>query len=294
MKILITGANGFLSYYVIEKLVGVNQLVIATSKGPNRLPFVTPFFIYEEMDFTNEKIVAAVFEKHRPTHIIHTGAISKPDECEQNKPLADTINVEGTAILLNAAKKYGAYFLLMSTDFIFDGINGMYTEDDIAKPVNYYGETKVKAEALVKEYEYNWGIVRTVLGYGKTFSGRHNVITAVKEKLEKGEEYNMFNDQVRTPTYIGDLAEGIITMIKKNAVGIFHICGEEVFTPYEMAIATAEFLQMDTSLIKKVNAADFTQPAKRPAKTGLKIDKAKKELGYKPVSFKEGLRRTLE
>jgi dTDP-4-dehydrorhamnose reductase len=294
MKILITGANGFLSYYIIEKLLDANQLIIATSKGTNRLPFASPFFIYEEMDFTNEKIVAKILEKHQPTHIIHTGAISKPDECEQNKPLADKINVEGTAILLNAAKKYEAYFLLMSTDFIFDGVNGMYTEDDIANPVNYYGETKVKAEALVKEYEHNWSIVRTVLGYGKTFSGRHNVITAVKEKLEKGEEYSMFNDQVRTPTYIEDLAEGIITMIKKNAVGIFHICGEKVFTPYEMAIATAEFLQMDTSLIKKVNAADFTQPAKRPAKTGLKIDKAKRELGYKPVGFKEGLRRTLE
>jgi dTDP-4-dehydrorhamnose reductase len=293
MKILITGANGFLSYYLIEKLIGAMQPVIATSKGANRLPFASPFFIYEEMDFTNAATVAAIFEKYQPTHIIHTGAISKPDECEQNKPLADTINVQGTAILLNAAKKYGAYFLLMSTDFIFDGINGMYAEDDIASPVNYYGETKVKAEAFVKQYEYNWGIVRTVLGYGKTFSGRHNVITAVKEKLEKGEAYSMFNDQVRTPTYIEDLAAGIITMIKKNATGIFHICGEEVFTPYEMAIATAEFLQLDQSLIKKVNAADFIQPAKRPAKTGLKIDKAKKELGYKPVSFKEGLSRTL-
>jgi dTDP-4-dehydrorhamnose reductase len=294
MKILITGANGFLSYYIIEKLIGANQLAIATSKGPNRLPFTGSFFIYEEMDFTNAATVAAVFEKHRPTHIIHTGAISKPDECEQNKSLADKINVEGTAILLDAAKKYSAYFLLMSTDFIFDGISGMYDENDIASPVNYYGETKVKAEVLVKQYEYNWAIVRTVLGYGKTFSGRHNIITAVKEKLEKGEEYNMFNDQVRTPTYIEDLAEGIITMIKKNATGIYHICGEEIFTPYQMAIATAEFLQLDQSLIKKVNAADFTQPAKRPAKTGLKIDKAKRELGYKPVSFGEGLRRTLE
>jgi dTDP-4-dehydrorhamnose reductase len=294
MKILITGSNGFLSYYIIEKLIGNQQPVIATSKGPNRLPFISPFFIYQEMDFTDATTVAAVFKKYQPTHVIHTGAISKPDECEQNKSLADTINVEGTAILLDAATKYNAYFLLMSTDFIFDGISGMYAEDDMANPVNYYGETKVKAEALVKKYEHNWGIVRTVLGYGKTFSGRHNVITAVKEKLEKGEAYSMFNDQVRTPTYIEDLTAAIITMIKKNATGIFHLCGEEVFTPYQMAIATAEFLQLDKTLIKKVNAADFTAPAKRPAKTGLKIDKAKKELGYQPVGFMEGLRKTLE
>jgi dTDP-4-dehydrorhamnose reductase len=216
MKILITGANGFLSYYVIEKLVGANQLVLATGKGPSRLPFVSPFFIYEEMDFTNAATVAAVFDKHQPTHIIHTGAISKPDECELNKPLADTINVEGTAILLNAAKKHNAYFLLMSTDFVFDGISGMYAEDDTPGPVNYYGETKVKAEALVKEYEHNWSIVRTVLGYGKTFSGRHNVITAVKEKLEKGEEYSMFNDQVRTPTYIEKTPPAFFIFVAKK------------------------------------------------------------------------------
>jgi dTDP-4-dehydrorhamnose reductase len=294
MKIIITGANGFLSYYVIKKLLGANNAVVATGKGPNRLPFVSPFFVYEEMDFTNEAIVAAVFKKHQPTHIIHTGAISKPDECELNKPLANTINVQGTVILLNAAKKYGAYFLLMSTDFIFDGISGMYAEDAIANPINYYGQTKVKAEALVQQYQHKWGIVRTVLCYGKTFSGRQNIITAVKQKLEKGRVCNMFNDQVRTPTYIEDLAAGIITMLKKNATGIYNICGEEVFTPYEMAIATAKFLQLNQSLIKKVNAANFTQPAKRPAKTGLKIDKAKRDLGFKPVSFKEGLRRTME
>jgi dTDP-4-dehydrorhamnose reductase len=293
MKIIITGANGFLSYYIIEKLITSGQLVIATSKGPNRLPFVSPFFIYEEMDFTDATTVATIFKKHKPTHIIHTGAISKPDECEMNKPLADKINVEGTAILLHAAKKYAASFLFMSTDFIFDGERGMYTENDIANPVNYYGETKVKAEQLVNKYPYRWSIVRTVLGYGKTFSGRHNVITAVKEKLEKGEAYNMFNDQLRTPTYIEDLADAILVMIEKNATGVYHICGEEMFTPYEMAIEVANFLQLDKALIKKVNAADFTQPAKRPAKTGLVIEKAKRELMYQPISFKEGLKKTL-
>lgn len=294
MKILITGTNGFLGHYIIEKLISCNHFVIATSKGANRLAFAHPNFIYEEMDFTNEEMVNTTFTKHQPEYIVHAGAVSKPDDCEKDKPLADKINIDGTAILLNASKKYTAGFLFISTDFVFDGERGMYTETDAVNPVNYYGDTKVKAEELVKQYEHTWSIVRTVLVYGKPFNKRNNILTVIREKLEKGETYDVFNDQVRTPTYAEDLANGIAAMVEKNAIGIYNICGEEIYTPYEMAIATAEFLQIDTSLIKKITAKDFAQAAKRPLKTGLTIDKAKNDLGYKPVSFKEGLRRTLE
>jgi len=294
MKILITGANGFLGYYLIEKLIQLNHHVIATGKGESRLAFTDPNFIYEEMDFTNEQMVNTIFKKHQPEHIIHAGAISKPDECELDRHTADKINVGGTAILLQAAKKYGAHFLFISTDFVFDGEKGMYEETAAVNPVNYYGITKVAGEEMVKQYEDTWSIVRTVLVYGKPFNKKNNILTVVREKLEKGEAYSVFNDQVRTPTYAGDLANAIVAMIEKKLTGIYNICGEEVVTPYEMAVATAEFLELDKSLIKKITAKDFVQPAKRPLKTGLTIDKAKKDLDYQPLSFKEGLRRTLE
>jgi len=294
MKVLITGANGFLGYYMVEQLLKNNHVVIATGKGESKLPFTNEHFVYEAMDFTAVEAVTTVFEKHQPTHIIHAGAISKPDECEVNKPLADAINIEGTAILLRAAKEYAATFLFCSTDFVFDGERGMYAEDDTPNPVNYYGLTKLRAEALVKQYEYNWSIVRTVLNYGKPFNKRNNIVTIVREKLERGEVYEVFNDQVRTPTYAGDFAWGITAMLEKNAAGIYNICGEDVLTPYEIAMATAAFLQLDTSLIKKITTADWVQAAKRPPKTGLVIDKAKRDLGYQPTSFKEGIRKTLE
>ena len=182
----------------------------------------------------------------------------------------------------------------MSTDFVFDGEKGMYKEEDVVQPVNYYGETKVKAEELVQQYEHNWSIVRTVLVYGKPFNKRNNILTIVREKLENGEDYAVFNDQVRTPTYAGDLAKAMVAMIEKNVHGIYNICGKDVLTPYEMAVATAAFLQLDTTLIKKITEKDFVQHAKRPLKTGLVIDKAKKDLDYQPLSFKEGLKKTLE
>jgi dTDP-4-dehydrorhamnose reductase len=99
---------------------------------------------------------------------------------------------------------------------------------------------------------------------------------------------------VRTPTYVGDLADGIIAVIEKKAKGIYHLSGEDVLTPYQMAVRAAEYLGLDKTLIKKVTAADFSQPAKRPHKTGFVIDKAKNELGYQPLSFEEGLKKTFE
>ncbi len=294
MKILITGANGFLSHYLIAQLVEKKITVIATARDKYKGEIKNEFLYFAKMDFTNEDEVNNVFTKHSPTHIIHAGTISKPDDCENNKPLADKINIDGTKILLTAAEKIKAQFLLVSTDFVFDGIKGIYKEDDERKAVNYYGQTKIIAEDLVMQYPFNWSIVRTVLVYGKPLTGRNNIITLVKEKLLKGEEYNVFSDQVRTPTYVEDLANAIVLLIENNAKGIYHISGETVVTPYQMAIATAEFLNLNTSLIKEVTAQTFTQPALRPAKTGFDINKAKRDLGFMPVSFEEGLRKTLE
>jgi dTDP-4-dehydrorhamnose reductase len=150
------------------------------------------------------------------------------------------------------------------------------------------------AEDAVMEYEFDWSIVRTVLVYGKPQTGRVNILTVVKEKLEKGEEYSVFDDQVRTPTYVQDLVSAIISIIEKKATGLFHISGETVFTPYQIAIETADYLKLDKSLIKKITAADLPQPARRPLKTGFNIDKAKKELNFKPIPFSEGLKKSFE
>jgi len=123
-------------------------------------------------------------------------------------------------------------------------------------------------------------------------AGRSNILTIVKEKLEKGEAYSVVDDQVRTPTYVEDLAAGIIAIMEKRACGIYHLSGINILTPYEMACKTADFLGLDKSLIKRVTAESFSQPAKRPARTGFIIDKARRELAYSPVSFLEGLKRT--
>lgn len=293
MKILITGANGFLGHYLVEQLLEKGFEVIATGRGESRLPFHgKPGFTYAPMDFTNMYDVHDVFSKYKPQAVVHAGAQTKPDESELNQMETYLTNVEGTVNLLVNAAELQSFFLFVSTDFIFDGERGMYKEEDEAKPVNYYGRTKLEAEELVKDYEADWAIVRTVLVYGKPLTGRNNILTIVRDKLEKGEVYNVVDDQVRTPTWVGDLAAGIVTILEKKAIGIFHLSGRDILTPYQMAIKTANYLGLDPALINRVTASNFSQPAKRPAKTGFDISKAKKEIGYDPISFDDGLVKT--
>lgn len=292
MNVLITGANGFLGHYLVKRLLQENYSVIATGKGESRLPFAgNGKFLYVPLDFTDPYAVHDVFEQYKPAVVIHAGAMGKPDECEEQQWQAYLVNVEGTVTLLMNAAEQQSFFVYVSTDFVFDGSKGSYREEDKTDPVNYYGKTKQEAEEAVMEYEGDWAIVRTVLVYGQPLTGRSNILTIVKDKLGQGQSYNVVDDQFRTPTYVEDLADGITRIVNQKAKGIFHLSGEELLTPYQMALLTADHLGLDKNLIRRVTAADFSQPARRPANTSFIIEKAKRVLGYAPVSFRQGLKR---
>jgi dTDP-4-dehydrorhamnose reductase len=293
MTVLVTGANGFLGIHLCSILLEKGYDVIATGRGETFFPEIKDV-TYEQMDFTDPFAVHDLFEKYKPQTVIHAGAMTRVDECEQQQWDAYVTNVEATITLLLNAESYKSLFLFVSTDFVFDGEKGYYKEDDETNPVNFYGKTKEQAEEAVKEYEYGWAIIRTSLVYGKAVGGKANILTVIKEKLDNHQSYGVVNDQVRTPTYVGDLAGGIVSIIEKKARGIFHISGKDVLTPYEMACQAAAFLNASPGLIQELDASGFTQPAKRPLKTNLVIDKAKKFLGYNPIPFEEGLRRTFE
>jgi dTDP-4-dehydrorhamnose reductase len=296
MKVLITGANGLLGQHLVKLLIdSTNYTITATGKGVSRLPFNSSNrFNYVPLDITNGVEVAAFIAEDRPDVIIHTAAITQADECEQNPIHCWNTNVTATRFLLGAAEIAGAAFIYISTDFIFDGIAGPYVESDIPGPVNYYGSSKLGAEKSVMESKLPWCIIRTVLVYGNILVGnRSNMVSWVQNNLSQGKKIQVVSDQWRTPTYVEDLAKGILLAIENKAKGIYHISGEELLTPYDMAMATAAYLALDSNLIEKVNASIFVQAAKRPAKTGFIIDKAKNELGFRPLSFKEGLKKML-
>ncbi|MBY0425852.1 MAG: sugar nucleotide-binding protein, partial [Cytophagales bacterium] len=112
----------------------------------------------------------------------------------------------------------------------------------------------------------------------------------VKKSLEEQKNIKVVTDQFRTPTLAEDLAMGCYLIIKNRATGIFNISGSELMTPYDMAMATAAYFSLDSSFITKADGSIFTQPAKRPPRTGFIIDKAKNQLGYQPHTFQEGIK----
>jgi dTDP-4-dehydrorhamnose reductase len=293
MKILITGANGLLGQHLVKLLLDTTAHdIIATSKGEPRFILQDSRLHYYTLDIRDAMKVNMLFEKLQPDTIVHCAALTQADECELNPIKAWEINVTATRFIADAAKKINAFLIFISTDFVFDGINGPYKETDTVNPVSYYGSTKVAAEKAVAESGLQYANVRTCLLYGNILSGtRSNVVSWVKENLQQGKNIKVVNDQWRTPTYVEDLTKGILLIAEKRATGLFHISGADFLTPYDMAIATAEYLHLDKWLIEKTDASAFTQAAKRPARTGFIIDKAKLQLGYAPLSFKEGLKK---
>lgn len=297
MIILITGANGLLGQHLIKLLLQQEGIsIIATGKGSSRITFpVSEHFQYHSLDITDEKAVIDFIQKHQPDTIVHSAAMAQADECEQNPAACWNTNVNATNFLIAAAKKINVHFILMSTCFVFDGLHGPYKETDVTSPINYYGSSKLEAEKAVLKNLPGACIVRTILVYGNhCLPQRSHFVSWVKDNLEKQQKIKVVSDQWRTPTYIDSLTNGLLLVISKKASGIYHISGQEMMTPYDMAITIADHCNLDKSFIEKVNADTFTQPAKRPAITGFIIDKAKKDLGYLPLSFAEGLQQMLK
>ena len=275
---------------LITLLLQREHIVIAASKGPSRLQSsIATRLTYQDLDITDGLAVQKVITEFKPDAIIHAAAMTQVDECELNKIDCYNINVTATRFLVEAAKEVNAKLLYVSTDFIFDGSAGPYGEEDEPKPLNYYGSTKLSAETEVMESGLHWAIARTVLVIGNAVGTRSNIISWVKEKLSKGERIKVVNDQFRTPTFTEDLAMGILLILEKNARGIYHISGKDLLTPYDIALKTAAHFRLDNSLIEKADVTSFSQPAVRPPRTGFHIDKARRDLGYEPLSFDEGL-----
>lgn len=293
MKILVTGANGLLGQTLIKLLLEKKYEVAGVGRGPSRLIMAAlDGYSYKELDITDGPAIEAFIVEEKPGIIVHAAAMTQVDQCELNKPDCYNINVTATRFIIDAAKSINARFLFISTDFIFDGASGPYKEDDEPAPVNYYGGTKLVAEKAVMESGLQWAIARTILVYGETGTpGRPNVLGWMKQSLESSKIINMVTDQWRTPTFVSDLANGILLMIKKNVTGIYHLSGEQQMTPYEMGVETAKFFGYDASLVKQSSSPGIKQPAVRPPRTGFIIDKAKKELGYQPSTFQEGLKK---
>lgn len=289
MKILLTGANGLLGQKIVAQAVRSDSFeLLATGRGSCRYDDSVP---YREMDICNGDSIHDVVTDFQPDAIIHAAAMTDVDACELNHEQCLEVNVEATRKLVRAAEAINAHFVLVSTDFIFSGDAGPLPEEATPAPVNFYGESKLKAEEIVIASSVRWSIARTVLVYGvvKDMS-RSNIILWVKKSLEEGTQIRVVDDQYRTPTLAEDLADGCLRIALQGKTGVYNISGTDFLTPYEMAMMTADYFGLDSQLIERTDSTIFKQPARRPPRTGFVIDKAIEQLGYRPHTFMEGIK----
>lgn len=289
MRILITGANGLLGQKLVDLLQHQHGVyTIATARTP-LVPTLTNGE-FHKLDITQREDVDAVISKAKPDVIIHTAAMTQVDQCETEQEACILNNVTAVQYLVQTCSKNKVRLIHISTDFIFDGSHGPLDESEEPNPVNFYGESKLKAEELIRTSNIEWCILRTVLVYGVTSDmSRSNIVLWVKKSLEEGKKINVVNDQWRTPTLAEDLAMGCYLAAAKRARGIYNISGKDFITPYDIAIQTADFFSLDKELISATDSLAFKQPACRPLITGFIITKAHQELGYEPHTFREGL-----
>lgn len=293
MKILVTGANGFLGQHLCLHL-DENFSVAATGRGESRIPNAFSQRFYP-VDLTDNAAVHDLVQQVQPNVIIHTAAMSKPDECNLNREACLLHNVEATRFLLQAANalKVPPHFIYVSTDFVH-GEGGPHDELAEPAPLNFYGESKLKAEHMVAAETNAYTIMRPVFIYGPVWEGmRPGFIQWVKNSLEQGKTIKVVKDQLRTPTHVNDICKGLEAIIRLKKYGIYNLAGSEILSPYEMAVAVAEALQMDKELIEPVTADTFKEPVKRAKLSGLKIDKAIANLDYHPVNFIDGMKHSL-
>lgn len=291
MKILITGSNGLLGQKLVSALRNDAEVqLLATSRGADRTP--EPLGErYAAMDITSPTEVDAVFAAARPDVVIHTAAMTNVDACELDPETCQLQNVTATGHLVQAAKWHSSHFIHLSTDFIFDGENGPYREEDEPAPLSIYGQSKLDAEQVVMNAGLaKWAIGRTIIVYGIAEGlSRSNVVLWAKSALEKGQPIKVVDDQWRMPTLAEDLADGCIRIAKRGAVGIFNLSGPDGMSILELVQRVGAFFHLDTSVVTPVKSDTLGQPAKRPPRTGFVLDKARKELGYAPRGFDEGL-----
>ena len=284
MKILVTGASGLLGRKVAQLALEKGHDVYSIYKE-HPVNFGNPI----KLDLTDRGVVFEVVSRIKPDGIIHTAAYTHVDGCEVNRDLAMRVNAEATKYVAMASAITGTHLTYISTDYVFDGKKGLYSEEDDPNPINYYGYTKLMGEEFVKQYAESWCIARTSVIYGWG-SSKLNFATWLIKNLEHENQVNVLIDQYVSPTLNTNLAQMLIEIAERKLCGILHTAGASRVSRYEFAQALANIFNLNPNLIKPVKMNELQWRAKRPKDSSLNITRCLNTLmEIKPLKLNEAL-----
>lgn len=289
-RVLITGSNGLVGQSVIKAMADLpGYIAFGSSLSHNQVAGLSPDSFFAA-DLSAPGSITRVVQELRPEVIVHCGALTQVDACEANPHLCDLINIEGTREVARASESVGAHFIYLSTDFVFDGEGGPYSEEDVPNPVSTYGWSKLQGEFITLSLRCPKTIVRTILVYGVAPAmNRTNLVLWVRNSLTEGKPIRVVDDQFRMPTLSDDLALGISRIIQLEKEGIYHLSGSEMTSVHDFALKTARFFALDETLISPIRSQELNQPGRRPRSTGFILNKAREDLEYSPRNLDQGL-----
>lgn len=289
--VIVVGFNSKISVAIRRVFVDYSdfKLIFLSSS----LPFGESAIIEEHIvfggNFTDWKELKEVCLCLRPEFIVNTAAYTNVDDCEDHREDAWRVNVKGVENLARASRILDSHLLHFSTDYIFDGKNGPYSETDTPNPIGYYGKTKLASENVCRTESAAYTIFRTNVLYGATKDLKSDFVLWTLGKLREGLPFNVVDDQFGNPTLIDDIAYAVGKLLEKKYEGIFNIGGADWLNRYEFSRIVADVFGYDKNLISPSKSASLRQKAPRPMRGGLITLKAESMLDIRFSTVKNGL-----
>jgi len=283
MRVLITGAAGQIGWRLAHFLREKHH-VVATLRSGHIGGLETV-----EMDVTEPLSIRLAVDRTEPDMVVHCAAMTDADECEREKKACWHINVEGTRALAEECANTGTRMIYVSTDLIFDGEKGNYTEADVPNPLSYYALSKLEGEKAVASILPSATIARIAIVYGLGGMPARGFALWVLESLRQGKKIQLLTDQIRSHFYLGDCVRALGGILEGAHTGIFHLSPGRKESRYDFGVAVATALGLDTGLIEPVTLNDLPSDARRPKDVSLSNVKLARETGFVPTPFGETL-----
>ncbi|MBG0770641.1 MAG: SDR family oxidoreductase [Anaerolineaceae bacterium] len=287
MRLLVTGASGLLGLNL--SLVAARQGMAVTGLVNSRSLQGVPFEV-RQVNLLETDAAIQVIEASRPDAIIHCAAIASINAAEQQPELTHRLNAEVPGRLAAAARGWGVPFVHISSDAVFDGAKGDFTEADPTGPLSLYGRAKLAGEQAVSAANPDAIIARTVF-YGWSLSGKRSLAEFFFNQLRAGEPMKGFTDLVFCPLYVEDLAQALLEMIEKGLSGVYHVVASDHLSKYDFGVRIARKFGLNSDLIEPVQAGNVDRGATRSLNLTLNTDKLQKALGHTLPGVDAGLSR---